>query len=392
MAVTRMPALHCGDIQKLRAVGRAENSPLAALYNCIVFSSKGTRPIPNMLSGGDLDGDLFQVTQHPLLFPPTWASPGSFPAVQPEDLQRNCTINDIAKFFIDFIISDRLSQISHMHLILADQSPDGAHNPGCVKLSQLASTAVDFPKTGVAVDMSDAPYVNTAIKPDFMAWQPISDDDLLSREDALESSPNRRDRTLYYKSEKALGELYRRVDIPSLMSGWNANSGVNQDGVEYVWATIESKLNKLVPPYLETWEKFIEEANDLFSEYLEELKMIQLKYHPRPWRRKRLSEEEVFLQCIEMDTSKRVVRGRSREDYLHGLKKEYSSLVESVRSRLKREDGKFRRAAACFYVGVKKPRGRRGREGESFGWITVTDLAEAWEQVRENKFVDGEMR
>jgi hypothetical protein len=390
-AVTRMPALHCGDIQKLRAVCPINSGSLAAIYNCIVFPAKGDRPVPNMLSGGDLDGDLFQVTQNPLLFPPTCAPPGSFPAVAPKNLQRDCTINDIADFFIDFIISDRLSQISHMHLLLADQSPNGAHNPDCVKLSQLASTAVDFPKTGVAVNMADAPKVNMTIKPDFMAWQPLSSEDLLSLEAVLDSSTvsGRRSGTLYYRSEKALGELYRRVDIPSLMRSWNASSGINRDGEEHVWNTIQSNLDKLVPPYLETWEKYIEEATELFAEYMEEFKMIQLKYHPRPWRSKRLSEAEVFLQCIEMDTSKRVVRGRDREDYLRGLKKEYGSLVESVRSRLNGEDGKFRRAAACFYIGVRKP--RKGREGESFGWITVPDLSDAWEQVRENGFVDSGM-
>jgi hypothetical protein len=59
--VTRSPSLHCGDIQKVSAIGVVDSlHPLASLYNCLVFSSQGRRPVPNMLGGGDLDGDLFK--------------------------------------------------------------------------------------------------------------------------------------------------------------------------------------------------------------------------------------------------------------------------------------------------------------------------------------------
>lgn len=45
--VTRMPALHCGDVQQVRAIGSLDASnPLSALYNCIAFSSKGSCPVP----------------------------------------------------------------------------------------------------------------------------------------------------------------------------------------------------------------------------------------------------------------------------------------------------------------------------------------------------------
>src|ERR1700737_2069186 len=47
--VTRMPAYHCGDVQQLHAVGEVDqNHPLSSLHNCIVFSSRGDRPVPNM--------------------------------------------------------------------------------------------------------------------------------------------------------------------------------------------------------------------------------------------------------------------------------------------------------------------------------------------------------
>lgn len=55
--VFRLPALHSGDARVVKAV---ECSNLKHLRNVIVFSSKGERDIPSMLSGGDLDGDTYR--------------------------------------------------------------------------------------------------------------------------------------------------------------------------------------------------------------------------------------------------------------------------------------------------------------------------------------------
>ena len=69
--VTRSPTLHCGDVQIVHAIGSvATDHPLSSLYNCIVFASEGPRPIPNMLAGGDLDGDLFDVSQNSRIVSP----------------------------------------------------------------------------------------------------------------------------------------------------------------------------------------------------------------------------------------------------------------------------------------------------------------------------------
>lgn len=67
--VTRSPALHPGDVQIARAVSVPEDSPLLQLHNCIVFSQHGERDLPSMLSGGDLDGDLYNVIFERSLWP-----------------------------------------------------------------------------------------------------------------------------------------------------------------------------------------------------------------------------------------------------------------------------------------------------------------------------------
>jgi len=53
--VTRNPSLHPGDLQKFRVVERPE---LSHLVDCIVFSTRGRRPAADLMSGGDLDGDM----------------------------------------------------------------------------------------------------------------------------------------------------------------------------------------------------------------------------------------------------------------------------------------------------------------------------------------------
>ncbi|KAG8753682.1 hypothetical protein FRC12_011463 [Ceratobasidium sp. 428] len=59
MLVTRSPVIHPGDAQILWAIGSPPlGSPFAReggdLPNCVVFSTRGPRPVPNMLGGGDL--------------------------------------------------------------------------------------------------------------------------------------------------------------------------------------------------------------------------------------------------------------------------------------------------------------------------------------------------
>ena len=58
LLVTRNPCLNPGDLRLLQGVDHPE---LRHLYNVVVFSSKGERPTCNMMSGGDLDGDVYFV-------------------------------------------------------------------------------------------------------------------------------------------------------------------------------------------------------------------------------------------------------------------------------------------------------------------------------------------
>lgn len=158
--VTRSPALHPGDIQIPFNVIPPRGSSLRELSNVIIFSRHGQRDLPSQLSGGDLDGDIFNVIWDEEVMPQQTFSPADYPRVAPVDLGREVTTEDMTDFFVDFMKLDHLGVIATRHLILADQRDEGTLHPDCSKLAELHSTAVDFSKTGVGADLTKLPRAN----------------------------------------------------------------------------------------------------------------------------------------------------------------------------------------------------------------------------------------
>lgn len=155
VVITRSPALHPGDVQCVTAVDAPAGSPLRALHNVVVFSSKGDRDLPSMLSGGDLDGDLYNIIYDDTLYPKQLSQPADYPTARPIDIQRPVERADMTDFFIRFMENDNLGLIAVLHQIIADQEVRGTFDPVCIFLAGLHSTAVDFSKTGIPVS-SDA--------------------------------------------------------------------------------------------------------------------------------------------------------------------------------------------------------------------------------------------
>lgn len=104
---------------------------------------------------------------------------------------------------------------------LADQLSIGTYHADCIKLASMASTAVDFSKTGIPVNMKECPRYNRC-RPDFMAPSPrvvVSEAGFLDLEDedneddeAFEDLDAEKRAFRYYQSNKVLGELYRAID------------------------------------------------------------------------------------------------------------------------------------------------------------------------------------
>lgn len=160
LLVTRSPALHPGDIQVAHQAIPPPGHLLLEHSNVIIFSRKGNRDLPSQLSGGDLDGDIYNVIWDPQAVPKRRFAPADYPRVPPRNLPREVTKDDMAEFFVDFMKQDNLGVIATRHMILADQRDDGTLDLDCLKLAALHSTAVDFSKTGIPVNMWELPKAN----------------------------------------------------------------------------------------------------------------------------------------------------------------------------------------------------------------------------------------
>lgn len=153
VVITRCPALHPGDVQYVEAVDVPLDSPLRSVHNCVVFSSKGSRDLPSQLSGGDLDGDLYNIIYDESLMPSTISDPADYPIVQAIDIGREVTRSDMTEFFVQFMENDQLGRLSTLHQTLADQKELGVFDPDCILLAEMCSTAVDFSKTGIPASL-----------------------------------------------------------------------------------------------------------------------------------------------------------------------------------------------------------------------------------------------
>lgn len=151
VVITRSPAMHPGDVQCVTAVDAPPNSPLRSVHNCVVFSSKGDRDLPSQLSGGDLDGDLYNVIYDDTLMPKMLSTPADYATATPIDIHREVLRSDMTDFFVKFMENDQLGRLATLHQTLADQKPQGVFDPDCILLAEMCSTAVDFSKTGIPV-------------------------------------------------------------------------------------------------------------------------------------------------------------------------------------------------------------------------------------------------
>ncbi|KAK0595797.1 hypothetical protein LWI29_010039 [Acer saccharum] len=184
VVVAKNPCLHPGDMRVLKAV---DVQALHHMVDCIVFPAKGKRPHPDECSGSDLDGDNYFVCWDPELIPPRQFPPMDYTPPPTKVSDTDVTIEEVEKYFVDYIMNDSLGVICNAHVVFADREEKKAKSVQCKELARLASIAVDFSKTGVAAEIPRRLRATTY--PDFMEKQ---------------EKPS-------YESQRVLGKLYREV-------------------------------------------------------------------------------------------------------------------------------------------------------------------------------------
>lgn len=273
VVITRSPAMHPGDIQCVQAVDVPPSCALTQLHNVVVFSSEGARDLPSQLSGGDLDGDLYNVIYDISLYPKNVADPANYAITTPIDIGREVKTRDITEHFRLFMQNDNLGQIATLHQIMADQQNLGTFSKDCLLLADLHSDAVDFSKTGIPVKGTSIPRY-PKLRPDFLAPGPqvligntikfediealpeVEEPDDLAETDSYEP-PKRK----YYDSKKILGKLYRAIDetkfLEQVQDQAESSAVHDQDILGEVWNHVRENT------LLIQWEHHIETANEI---------------------------------------------------------------------------------------------------------------------------------
>ncbi|KAL8929703.1 MAG: hypothetical protein Q9172_000260 [Xanthocarpia lactea] len=199
MLLARNPSLHPGDIRMVRGV---DIEALRHLKDAVVVPQTGDRPIVNMCSGGDLDGDDYLVIWDPELLPREWNHPPmDFTPAEKVPLERPITPDDLTTFFVKYMKNDNLSRIAVAHLAFADSMEDGVKSAKCLKLAELHSTAVDYVKSGVPARMTRD--LQPSKWPHFM-------------------EKKNRPRESIYHSRKVLGQLFDQVERVDFMPIYDA--------------------------------------------------------------------------------------------------------------------------------------------------------------------------
>ncbi|KAL4862886.1 hypothetical protein BDV12DRAFT_178207 [Aspergillus spectabilis] len=409
LLVTRSPALYDGDVQYAYHVQPPKGHPLTKLKNCIAFSQKGARDLPSQLSGGDLDGDLYNVIWDPEAAPLQVFAPADYPRVPPLDIKRAVTREDMATFFVDFMQSDKLGVIAIKHMILADQKEFGTSHSDCKKLAQLHSTAVDFSKTGVPVKLEEMPYVNR-YRPDFLAPGPqahISNKRDIQL-DALYVQPAQDDDDAdsgpvytYYRSEKILGNLYRAINEHKIWTE-EIQSEVEPDP-EAVWTKVIRSLTRrcIEMGASVNWKHHVETARQLRLAYETAITTTMNAFSLHPLLP--ITELEVFLGQILNNTGVQTHRQRERSIK---LKDEFERIASWILVQM-RPPGlatgytsaydTLERCLACFHVAGEQGsmwragHKRGGWEGlESFRVVSACAVLMEVERL-EKVFVDNNL-
>lgn len=386
--ISRSPTIHPGDVRVVRAIGRPPpGSPLSfePLRNCVVFSVQGDRPLPSMLGGGDLDGDeynLIPLDDFPQFRPgrPN-VTPAEYTPAPRRVLSHPARTEDVIDFFLEYINSDvvrghRCDQLAHDSRL----KPKPYIRPAVLRLAQLHSDAVDYPKSGTPVIMKNEPKPSKE-RPDWSAPETANLD------------PNK-----YYPSSRAIGKLFRSNKLPALSArGRSANRLRTmfahhdaQDDDAYVADAaqgltiydgfdeeLEVAIEEVMSPYLfSAYESTgVDDIPSVYQGYHDELHRICSTYTLGGVQGEMLTEEEVLVGTIVAKTA----QTRVRKDAMAKMREQTAIVLRNALNDLSGGDklhalAHLRRSKAAWELCLSKGDAFGAR---SFGWVALVAIFEA---------------
>jgi len=264
--------------------------------------------------------------------------------------------------------------------IIADQSTDSVFDEDCITLAQLHSDAVDYPKTSTPVPPEKIPKPKSKRKPDWI--QPETMNDSKSAD--------------YYESQKAIGRLFRAIELPAL----DIFRGVNRKQQKKMDEEDDDLAKKLGQMNLRDNDEvdiavygrvtdFIgvdvdpdhcAHAFNLLERYTAELKTICASYAISCCRDAILTEEEVVIGTIVARTS----RPRYWCNMISKLRDQTDLQVEGVRNELvSEEDGSKTKLAKAWALWRVTQGEREAMGARALGLIALGLIFDTIREIEE---------
>lgn len=273
-------------------------------------------------------------------------------------------------------------------LIIADQSSEGILDPHCLRLAQLHSDAVDYPKSGNPVPLERIPRLKFKAKPDWNAPETLT-----------RATPD------FYESTRAIGRLYRRIELPALRTVTRASRFQRrnlEDGHELTLAdildgfrtpephhdngvqlTVKHRVSEFIilPEEDNVDEDVISRLWELFEYYSSRLRTICADHTLSDSRSAMLTEEEAVIGTIVAKCS----QPRKRKDLMSQLREQTATLVASVRDEIAGEidtpsEKSLERAWIAYNIALMEDDYFGAR---SFAWIALGEIFDAIKDIEE---------
>ena len=185
-------------------------------------------------------------------------------------------------------------------LVTADQMSDsgGIFEPDCLRLAELHSVAVDYAKTGQPVPIEQIPRPPLRLRPDWNAPETHSGKHSAS----------------YYRSETAIGKLFRAIDLPAVQTAQRAvrfqrRHMDHEDQLADIQSqfaytkvprenVVAQAVQRRVSEFIDTDtydNKTIKDIWEMYNSYISQLRAICADFTLAPSRSAMLSEEEVVV-------------------------------------------------------------------------------------------------
>jgi len=267
-------------------------------------------------------------------------------------------------------------------LIIADQSQDGIYDTDCITLAHLHSDAVDYPKSGRAVELSAIPKLKFKVKPDWNAPETINPD-----------SSN------YYQSQKIIGKLFRAIELDEVSASSRPRrrtrrtmSRRTQDHLSIYQlkdpnSAVFDLVERHVRRFLDTagpWEvSDFENVSRLFKRFSSELTSIAANYS-LSHKSVMLTEEEVIAGTIIQKTS----QPRTRKEYMTKVRDMSNTLVKGILFELEGDEHRTLEdhlkyawlAWELSFVEVAK----ENFGAKSFGWLALSAIFDAMKMIEDH--------